>query len=314
MTRINIDIKTVTGTALKGDKITLWAPEVRPSTGGGIITTDPVVVDLDDEGRATVEAEPGPLMVKLPRRGVADVAAKEVVVPDQVSAVTLRDLLELEYEYRPAVVNEAREHANRAESAAQRIGTAEQVQAWHDGAKTAAGEAKAAAQQIGDVGDALAAKADLVQGVIPTSQIPAVALTKPFSVTDRDAMLALDAQEGDVAIITEGEDRGSYMLGDGDPGVFESWVPLAVPQDTVTSVNGQTGTVVLGAGDVGAATPSDVQSAKVHAEDYTDAALGAAAPLRAMENPTQEQIDAALDAMPTGSTVLNLSTGEVWGQ
>lgn len=33
-----------------------------------------------------------------------------------------------------------------------------------------------------------------------------------------------------------------------------------------------------------------------------------------MENPTQEEIDSTLDALPDGSTVMNLSTGEVWGQ
>lgn len=100
----------------------------------------------------------------------------------------------------------------------------------------------------------LAKKADLVDGVVPTSQIPAVALTKPMQVASRAQMLALYAQEGDVAIITTGPDKGSYMLGDGPRNVFSSWVELASSQDApVKSVNGQVGTVVLGAADVGAA-------------------------------------------------------------
>ena len=103
----------------------------------------------------------------------------------------------------------------------------------------------------------LAGKADLVGGFVPTSQIPAVALTKPFTVTSRAEMLALDAQEGDIAVIAAGADKGTYILGDGPKGTFSSWVSLATdPTIPVQSVNGQTGTVVLAAGDVGAAPAS----------------------------------------------------------
>lgn len=117
--------------------------------------------------------------------------------------------------------------------------------------------------------DALAGKADLVNGEVPTSQIPAVALTKPQSVASRAAMLSLtDVQEGDVVIITAGEDKGSYMLGDGPASSFASWHTLVVSQDApVTSVNGQVGVIVLGPGDVGAApanhshTPEDIGAA-----------------------------------------------------
>lgn len=104
-----------------------------------------------------------------------------------------------------------------------------------------------------DVKDQINSKADLIGGKVPTSQIPEVALTKPFSVTSRAALLALDAQEGDIGIITAGADKGSYMLGTGPANVFSSWIQLAVSADApVTSVNGQTGTVVLNAANVGA--------------------------------------------------------------
>lgn len=139
---------------------------------------------------------------------------------------------------------------------------------------------------------ALAGKADVVDGKVPTSQIPAVALTKPSSVTSRAQMLALDVQEGDVAIITTGDDKGSYMLGDGPANVFESWHLLAVSEDApVQTVNGQVGTVVLGAGDVGAApaghshTPQQVGAAPADhdhdADDLTDATTVGKALIRA---------------------------------
>lgn len=102
----------------------------------------------------------------------------------------------------------------------------------------------------------LAAKADLVGGQVPTSQLPAVALVKPNSVTDRAGMLALTAQEGDVAVITAGADKGTYMLGQGAPTAFASWVKLVSPDAPVQSVNGQTGTVNLSAANVGAAPTS----------------------------------------------------------
>lgn len=100
----------------------------------------------------------------------------------------------------------------------------------------------------------LSTKADLVGGKVPTSQIPAVALTKPQVVEDRSAMLKLTAEEGDVAVITSGVDKGTYMLGTGAASVFASWVRLASPDGAVSSVNGQTGVVNLSAADVGGAS------------------------------------------------------------
>ena len=101
-----------------------------------------------------------------------------------------------------------------------------------------------------------AAKADLVGGLIPTSQIPALALNTIVTVASRTAMLALttaQVQPGDVAVDTStGATRGSYMLLGADPSQFSSWVLLNAPTDAVSTVNGQSGTVVLGASDVGA--------------------------------------------------------------
>ncbi|AYR03310.1 hypothetical protein PETEYPAB_28 [Corynebacterium phage PeteyPab] len=110
--------------------------------------------------------------------------------------------------------------------------------------------------QVNGLQSALDGKASLVGGLIPTSQLPAVALTKPQVVSGRAGMLALTAQEGDVAVITAGADKGTYMLGPGASTNFASWVALATPTDAVTSVNGQTGVVNLSASNVGAAPSS----------------------------------------------------------
>ena len=98
----------------------------------------------------------------------------------------------------------------------------------------------------------LAAKADLVGGVIPTSQIPAIAMVTPHQVADTAARLALtDVQPGDVAVQAGDPGAGTWMLKDADPSLAGSWVLLTSPTDAVSSVNGHTGVVVLGAGDVG---------------------------------------------------------------
>lgn len=102
---------------------------------------------------------------------------------------------------------------------------------------------------------ALAAKADLVNGKLSTSQLPALSTTETKVVANRAALLALtstDVQIGDIAVITGTADQGSYILNAADPSVFGNWVLLQGAAGSVTSVNGQSGTVVLGAADVGA--------------------------------------------------------------
>jgi hypothetical protein len=98
---------------------------------------------------------------------------------------------------------------------------------------------------------ALNAKADLVGGLVPTSQLPSLAVTEYLgSVANQTAMLALSGQKGDWAIRT---DTGStWVIVGTNPSVIGSWVELATPADAVSSVNGYTGSVTLGHSDVGA--------------------------------------------------------------
>jgi hypothetical protein len=100
---------------------------------------------------------------------------------------------------------------------------------------------------------ALNLKADLVGGVVPNSQLPSLAITEYLgTVANQTALLALTGQRGDWAIRT---DTGSTWVLTTDGGsTITDWTELATPADAVASVNGFTGTVVLGPGDVGAAT------------------------------------------------------------
>lgn len=99
----------------------------------------------------------------------------------------------------------------------------------------------------------LDAKADLVNGVLATSQVPALAITEFIGEpADEAAMLALTGQWGDWVIR---QDLGTvYVLTADDPSQITSWRQLSYPGTPVISVNGQTGVVVLSHADVGAAS------------------------------------------------------------
>jgi hypothetical protein len=86
-------------------------------------------------------------------------------------------------------------------------------------------------------------------GKVPTAHLPPLAITETFTVASEAAMLALPAQMGDVAIRT---DTGrTYILAAEPATALANWQELAAAGQ-VTSVNGQTGAVLLDAADVGA--------------------------------------------------------------
>jgi hypothetical protein len=101
------------------------------------------------------------------------------------------------------------------------------------------------------------AKADLVGGKIPTSQLPALAITEVFTVADITARDALtvgtgdgEVQEGDVAIVTDASADVNITSGAASYIYNGSSWSLLKAGDEVLSVNSQTGTVVLDADDI----------------------------------------------------------------
>ncbi len=89
---------------------------------------------------------------------------------------------------------------------------------------------------------------------IPSQYLPALAITSTFVVNSQAAQLALDAQEGDVAVRTDLSKN--FIKNTGTTGTMSDWTELLTPAAPVQSVNGKTGNVVLTAGDVGAAPAS----------------------------------------------------------
>jgi len=93
---------------------------------------------------------------------------------------------------------------------------------------------------VGLVAD-LAAKADLVTGVVPVAQLPSIAVTDTFPVASQAAMLALTAQRGDVAI--RSDLSKSFILATESPATLADWKELLSPASPVSSVNGRVGSV-----------------------------------------------------------------------
>ncbi|HAS6646004.1 TPA: hypothetical protein I7259_20440 [Vibrio parahaemolyticus] len=87
-------------------------------------------------------------------------------------------------------------------------------------------------------------------GKIPQGQLPAIAIKETFPVKSEAEMLALVAQEGDMAI--RSDLRKSFVLMRQPASTLANWQELLTPTDAVSSVNGQRGNVVLEATDVGA--------------------------------------------------------------
>ena len=100
------------------------------------------------------------------------------------------------------------------------------------------------------VQSALDTKATLVGGLIPTNLLPTLKIAETLSAANQTEMLALPATPGDMAI--RGDNGHLYVLLTAPATNAANWFDLsASAAGGVSSVNGQTGTVVLGKGDVG---------------------------------------------------------------
>jgi hypothetical protein len=95
--------------------------------------------------------------------------------------------------------------------------------------------------------------ATLTSGVLTTAEIPPQVLPNIQIVANQAAMLALtNVFYGNMAIVTGGTGQGTYVLTSTPSSSLSSWTLITTAAAPVTSVNDQTGSVVLAASDVGA--------------------------------------------------------------
>jgi len=121
--------------------------------------------------------------------------------------------------------------------------------------------------KISDVGTSASKNTGVASGNIPIldasgkldiSILPALAITDTFVVATQVAMLALTAEVGDVSIRTDL--NKSYILKTTGATTFSNWQELLTPTDSVSSVAGKAGTVILTKADVGLANVANVDT------------------------------------------------------
>lgn len=100
-------------------------------------------------------------------------------------------------------------------------------------------------------------------GKINPAVLPALAITEPFPVATQAAMLALDAQTGDVAI--RSDINKTFILKASPAATLANWLEILTPTAAVSSVAGRTGAVVLSAADVGLGSVTNESKATMFA-------------------------------------------------
>ncbi|ANZ35226.1 hypothetical protein BBK82_03210 [Lentzea guizhouensis] len=113
---------------------------------------------------------------------------------------------------------------------------------------------------------------DDLTGTVPTSALPAIAITEYLgAVASQAEMLTLAGQRGDWCTRT---DLGTTWIITGDtPTQLASWTALSYPTAPVISVAGQTGAVTLGKADVGLGNVANLAPADLGISTATQTAL-----------------------------------------
>jgi len=86
-------------------------------------------------------------------------------------------------------------------------------------------------------------------GTLPGNVLPPLSITSTYTASSEVEHLALTTEEGDVVVRTD-ESR-TYINNGGTAGTMGDYTELLTPGDTVQSVNGHVGTVVLDNDDIG---------------------------------------------------------------
>ncbi len=110
-------------------------------------------------------------------------------------------------------------------------------------------------------------------GKVPTSQLPALAVTSTYTAADETAQLALTVQEGDVVVRTD--ENKTYIALNENNSAMSDWQEMLTPTDTVLSVNGETGAVSLNATSIGLDNVDNTSDADKPISTATQTALDA---------------------------------------
>lgn len=239
MVNISIDVTDLGGEAHPGDKVIFWRPRVGGSAthAGRVISTAPHTVLLED-GTATVpDVEPGEMRVLLQCRGFESQEPIPVVVPDSTGVVTLRALIESQFEYSPPVVSAVQQAADNAAASERNSKTSEIRSKQH------------ADRAESIVDDAIANGAELVRDEVKQDADRAVAArqaaesAKGVTETARDEAVAA---AGNAVTDIHGELDGLVAAADGHADRAEQVAGTAAGE-TVTQVRSEFEGMLAGA-------------------------------------------------------------------
>lgn len=99
-------------------------------------------------------------------------------------------------------------------------------------------------------------------GVLRSGQVPALAISETFTITNESDLTALDATIGDVGVVTS--DEQSYIC-TGDPSSLDNWSEIQTPAPPVQDVFGRTGSINPQSGDYSASQISNFTSSAADA-------------------------------------------------
>ena len=292
MVNVSIDVTDLGGEARPGDKVVFWRPRVGGSAthAGRVISTAPVTVFLND-GKATVpDVEPGDMRVLLQCRGVESQGPIPVTVPDGSGTVTLRSLIESQFEYSPPIVSAVQQAADNA-AASERAAIQAQVRS-----EAAADRAETR------VDEAINNGAELVRDEVKQDADRAVAAKNGAQAAQSAAELARDdAQTAASTTVADihSELEGMVAAADGHDSRAESAADTAAGE-TVTQVRSEFEGMLAGAEsarDAAATSESNALQSENDAAGYADLAeqYKTAAEL-AKNDAAQSKTDAALSA------------------
>ena len=297
MVNISIDVTDLGGEARPGDKVVLWKPAAAGSAthAGRVISTAPVDVFLTN-GKATVpDVEPGDMRVLLQCRGVESQGPIPVTVPDGTGTVTLRSLIESQFEYSPPIVSAVQQAADNA-AASERAAIQAQVRS-----EAAADRAEAR------VDEAINNGAELVRAEVKTDADRAVAAKNDAQAAQSAAELARDgAQTAASSTVADihAELDGLVVAADGHASRAESAATTAAGE-TVTQVRSEFEGMLAGAEsarDAAGVSETNAAQSENDAAGYADLAeqYKTAAEL-AKNDAAQSRTDAALSAASANS-------------
>ena len=297
MVNISIDVTDLGGEARPGDKVVLWKPAAAGSAthAGRVISTAPVDVFLTN-GKATVpDVEPGDMRVLLQCRGVESQGPIPVTVPDGDHTVTLRSLIESQFEYSPPIVSAVQEAADNA-AASERAAIQAQVRS-----ERAADRAEAR------VDEAINNGAELVRNEVKQDADRAVAAKNDAQTAQTAAELARDgAQTAASSTVADihAELDGLVTAADGHASRAEAAADTAAGE-AVTQVRSEFEGMLAGAEsarDAAATSESNALQSENDAAGYADFAeqYKTAAEL-AKNDAAQSKTDAASSATSANS-------------